>query len=166
MKQETDHEAETSAWNHKIRGDARADPSLWNRSCTPLKCTRKRGSGSWYKSLRSCCPFCREGSWHCWSPCFPWHTSSRERGRSSPKKWQPVRQAAGPVQHSVSSSFGRGYVKFGQHFCESCILWAEILSTEWEGEKEKKKKISLLKSFQFLPVCSKGQIGSFSLLTV
>lgn len=23
-------------------------------------------------------------------------------------------------------------MKFGQRFCESCILWAEILSTKWE----------------------------------
>lgn len=32
-------------------------------------------------------------------------------------------------------------MKFVQHFCESCILWAEILSTKWEGEKKKSLEI-------------------------
>lgn len=38
-------------------------------------------------------------------------------------------------------------MKLVQHFCDSCILWAEILSTKWEG----KKKISL--EIFFNPSC-------------
>lgn len=135
-------------------------------SCPLLKCTCRRGLGSWYKSLRSCWPFCMGRELALLIRLFPLAHEQREKGRTSPKERRPV-QEAGPVQPCVSSSFGRGYVKFGQHFCESCILWAEILSTEWQGgKKTTKKKKSVLKSFQFLPVCSKGQIGSFSLLTV
>lgn len=57
--------------------------------------------------------------------------------------------------------FGWGERKFGQHFCESCVLRAEILSTKWEGKKKEKKKISF--EIFSIPSCLfTGQIARVS----
>lgn len=57
--------------------------------------------------------------------------------------------------------FGWGERKFGQHFCESCVLWTEILSTEWEGKKKEKKK-KPLEIFSISSCLFTGQIASVS----
>lgn len=58
--------------------------------------------------------------------------------------------------------FGWGERKFGQHFCESCVLRAEILSTEWEGKKKEKKKKTSFEIFSIPSCLFTGQIASIS----
>lgn len=126
-------------------------------SCNLLKCACRRGLGSWYKSWRSCCPFCMGRELALLIPLFP---LALGEGKEQPK--EALACSSGGW---ASSALREQQLWTGLREVWPTFLW--ILHSVGRNIFHRLGgKKSLLKSFQFLPVCSKGQIGSFSLLTV
>lgn len=128
----------------EARGGARADLFLWsNQLYSPYMCVQ--GDRKLIEVLKDLLLFLYEMGTCTADPPKP--CSQGKGAVTSPGKHWPVCGAAQLVKYCVKSSFGLGQMKFVQRFCDSGALWAEILSTKWEGGK---KSLNLFNSFLFV----------------
>lgn len=163
MKQETDHEAETSAWNHENKRRCQSWPfPLELPVVLSLNAHAGEGLRNWCKSLRSCCPFCMGRELALLIPLFPLAHEQPGEGKDQPKEAPACLSGS-----SASSALREQQLWTGLHEVWPTFLWIlHSVGRNTFHRMGRGRKKNLLKSFQFLPVCSKGQIGSFSLLTV